>query len=997
MRPSRSFLLLLIFLIFFTGLHYLVPVSKLFPSLNDFIPVNLFQQSKVLPEVSLSEEPAPMPDVPDSVTIADASPLDSARIDSSYRMNDILKNFMDTLVHSKGQVRILYYGDSQIEGDRMSSYLRENLRQYSGGTGPGLFLPVMPVMYTKNLWLRSSSNWVRYNYLSYHNGDISHRKFGPFMSVCRYLPEKKISDIPVEAYVRIKPSNSADSASSVYDVLRIFYRNNEGKVGIKISVGDNVIVADTLKRGNLINELTCTTGDAEEIVVEFSGNVSPDIYGISIESSNGLIVDNIPQRGSAGLEFTMVDRSNLAACYKLLSPDLFILQYGINVVKNISSDYSFYTKGLSRQIELIKEISPGTPVIVLGLTDMAEKNADSIRSYENIPLIVQAQKNAASEGGAFFFDTWRAMGGRTSVLRWSEKNPPLAQKDLVHLTYEGADTLSKIMIHSLFIKENVSESGNKSLGKQIVDKKVAELNDPARLKGIDHSENKSRLKQLISSIFRYDPQKTFVFTAPAFWIFLLFVLAGYSLVYKKLFLRNFYLFIISLFFYYKSGGLFLFLLVFVIIVDYLCGLLLGSSQRKGTRKFFILVSIISNLGILSYFKYSVFIVTSINNLLGTNFMVYDYLAAFSNDFFGTAFRTGSIILPVGISFFTFQSLSYTIDVYRRKIEPVRNIIDFAFYVSFFPQLVAGPIVRASEFIPQLYSKYHLDKREFSHAMFLIANGLVKKIIISDFIAVNFVDRIFDSPSVFSGFENLMAVYGYGLQIYCDFSGYTDIAIGLGLILGFRLPVNFNSPYKATGLSDFWKRWHISLSRWLKDYLYIPLGGNRKGKVRTHVNLLLTMLLGGLWHGADLKFIIWGFLHGAGLVVEKIWNGLFHKTPRHGFLYKAIQVFITFNFVSFCWIFFRANDLESVKVMLHQIALNFSPGTWSEVLYAYKSVLALIAGGYLIHLLPERIKESWRGIFINIPVVTQMAALLIIAVILYSMRTTEIMPFIYFRF
>jgi D-alanyl-lipoteichoic acid acyltransferase DltB (MBOAT superfamily) len=324
-------------------------------------------------------------------------------------------------------------------------------------------------------------------------------------------------------------------------------------------------------------------------------------------------------------------------------------------------------------------------------------------------------------------------------------------------------------------------------------------------------------------------------------------------------------------------------------------------------------------------------------------------------------------------------------------------VDFAFYVSFFPQLVAGPIVRASEFIPQLYSKYHLDKREFSHALFLVANGLVKKIIISDFIAVNFVDRIFDAPSVFSGFENLMAIYGYGLQIYCDFSGYTDIAIGLGLILGFRLPVNFNSPYKATSLSDFWKRWHISLSRWLKDYLYIPLGGNRKGRVRTHINLLLTMLLGGLWHGADLKFIIWGFLHGAGLVMEKIWEGIIGSKPKHSFFSKALSVFITFNFVSFCWIFFRADDLVSVKVMLHQIVSNFSPGVWSEVLYGYKSVLSLIAAGYLIHLLPERTKESWRGIFINIPVVAQMAALLVIAVLLYSMRTTEIMPFIYFRF
>lgn len=992
MRPSRSFFLLLIFLLCFIGLHYLVPPGRLFPSIDEFVPAERLAESGTTSKDIPVKEVNTVPIFRDSINTEAPAPVDSIRIDSLYRMNDILKNFMDTLENSKRQVRILYYGDSQIEGDRMTSYLRAKLRKYSGGEGPGLFLPVMPVMYTRNLWVRSSSNWVKYNYLSFHNGEISHRRFGPFMAVCRYLPENKISDIPVNAYVSIKPSGTADSASSIYDRLRIFYRNNEGRVDVRVTAGEKVILNDSLRKGNQLKELSCETGDADEILVEFSGNVSPDIYGLSIESTKGLIVDNIPQRGSAGLEFTMVDKSNLAACYKMLSPDLFILQYGINVVRNVSDDYSYYTKGLSRQLELIREISPGTPVIVLGLTDMAEKNADSIRSYDNIPLIIEAQKKAASEAGAYFFDSWRAMGGRASVLKWSERNPPLAQKDLVHLTYDGADTLSNIMIRSLFNKENIVKTVNKSAANH-----VASVEEPARHDEIDPPVQRSRLKLLFLSVLRYDPAKTFVFTAPAFWIFLLFVLAGYSLIYKKLFTRNLYLFLVSMFFYFKSGGLFLFLLVAVIVVDYLCGLMLASSQRKWARRFYILISIISNLGILSYFKYSVFIVTSLNDLLGTNFMVYDYLAAFSNNFFGTTFTTASIILPVGISFFTFQSMSYTIDVYRRKIEPVKNIIDFAFYVSFFPQLVAGPIVRASEFIPQLYSRYRLDKREFSHAIFLIANGLVKKIIISDFIAVNFVDRIFDAPSMFSGFENLMAIYGYGLQIYCDFSGYTDIAIGLGLILGFRLPVNFNSPYKATGLSDFWKRWHISLSRWLKDYLYISLGGNRKGKLRTYINLLLTMVLGGLWHGADLKFIIWGFLHGLGLVVEKIWTGLFGRKIKHGFYSKALGVFLTFNFVSFCWIFFRADNLENVRIMLHQIATSFSPGVWSEVLYAYKTVLALIAGGYFIHLLPEKTKESWRGIFINIPVPVQMAAMMIIAVLLYSMRTTEIMPFIYFRF
>ncbi|HEX2969911.1 MAG TPA: MBOAT family O-acyltransferase [Bacteroidales bacterium] len=487
-----------------------------------------------------------------------------------------------------------------------------------------------------------------------------------------------------------------------------------------------------------------------------------------------------------------------------------------------------------------------------------------------------------------------------------------------------------------------------------------------------------------------------IFTTASFWFFMLIVLGVYSMIYKKLFLRNFYLFLVSLFFYYKSGGLFLFLLILVTCIDYLSGLIIGTSDKKPVKKLFILLSIISNLGILAYFKYTGFIIATLNNLLDTDFRVYDMLAELSNSWFGSSFSISSIVLPVGISFFTFQSLSYTIDVYRGKIEPVRNILDFGFFVSFFPQLVAGPIVRASEFIPQIYVPYHLEKREFSHALFLISKGLIKKIIISDFIAVNFIDRVFDAPSMYSGFENLMAVYGYGLQIYCDFSGYTDIAIGLGLLFGFRLPLNFNSPYKADCPSDFWKRWHISLSRWLKDYLYIPLGGNRKGKIRTYLNLLVTMILGGLWHGASLLFIIWGFLHGVGLVIERLFRSFFAE-PSKSKIRHALAVILTFHFVSFCWIFFRAGSLENVRIILSQITNAFSPGAWSAVMISYSSVFLLIAVGYLMHFLPENIKESYRGLFIRIPVPVQMAAIMIIAILLFQMRFTETLPFIYFRF
>ena len=331
------------------------------------------------------------------------------------------------------------------------------------------------------------------------------------------------------------------------------------------------------------------------------------------------------------------------------------------------------------------------------------------------------------------------------------------------------------------------------------------------------------------------------------------------------------------------------------------------------------------------------------------------------------------------------------------MEPVRNIIDFGFYVSFFPHLVAGPIVRASVFMPQIYQEFRLNRHEFSHALFMISKGLIKKIIISNYIAVNLVDRVFDAPSVYSGFENLMAIYGYGLQIYCDFSGYTDIAIGVALIIGFRLPINFYSPYKAASITDFWKRWHISLSQWLRDYLYISLGGNRKGRIRTYLNLMITMLLGGLWHGASLRYIIWGGLHGIGLVVNKVWDSVFRRRLRTGWAGRALAIFLTFQFVNFCWIFFRAPDMESIFTMMKQIFRNFSPGSYMTVLPAYSNAFLLIIVGYAIHFLPEKVKESYRGLFITIPLPFQLIVMMAVAILLFQMRSTVVMPFIYFRF
>jgi alginate O-acetyltransferase complex protein AlgI len=507
----------------------------------------------------------------------------------------------------------------------------------------------------------------------------------------------------------------------------------------------------------------------------------------------------------------------------------------------------------------------------------------------------------------------------------------------------------------------------------------------------------SKLWAFLTQFASYNDSRPLIFTEGSFWVFFALLLFGYSFVYKTRKLRSLYLLLFSFFFYFKSSGFFFFLLIFSTICDYFLGMLIHSSRISWKRRLLVTISVFINLSVLSFFKYSYFFTDSINSIFNTNIKAFNFLSHWSNTIAGTSFDVTSIVLPVGISFFTFQTISYTVDVYRKKVDPVRNIIDFGFYVSFFPQLVAGPIVRAAEFIPQLYKKYSLSQKEFGHAIFLILNGMIKKVVISDYISINFVDRVFTNPLSYSGFENLLATYGYSVQIYCDFSGYTDMAMGIALLLGFRLPINFNSPYKAINITDFWHRWHISLSSWLRDYLYIPLGGNKKGTIRTYANLLLTMLLGGLWHGANIKFVIWGGIHGLSLAIHKLWLSFFPSKKRSPKWKRFLSALFTFHIVCLSWIFFRSDSLSKAMDMLKQISNRFGWQSFWEVLLSYSTVIGFTAIALAIHWLPVKWKEIYRGVFINTPLAVKLVLAIITAIIIFQVKSAELQPFIYFRF
>lgn len=897
------------------------------------------------------------------------------------------------LANDTGRLRLMYYGDSQLEGDRITCRLREELRKRMPGTGPGLLSITPLVPYTRTSYVRSSANWQSYDYLKYREGQLEHKRLGPMMSISRFTEPGAVAEEGTTAWFSVEPSMFADTLSATYNLFRLFYGKLEDTLNIEIHTGKGLLKRDTLFPSARESEYVTRLDSVDFLRLVFEGKTSPDFYGFSLESSSGAIVDNIPRRGSAGFEYTMMSKDNLEALYSMLKPDIIVLHYGLNVVLNVRSSYKYYENGIYRQLEMLKDLCPETMIMLLGITDMAHRVDGEFRSYENIPLIRDAQKKAAERAGVLFWDSWQAMGGMNSIIDWSRKDPPLAADDYTHLTYAGGDTLADLLLGDILYGQ-MPLYADPAPAESMAD--TVQAIRPVEETVIE-SDKGGAGSQLISGLLSYDHGKPLLFSRASFWIFLFGVMMFYSLLFKKPLFRNTYLFLFSLFFYYESGGVFFFLLIVSTLTDYATGLIIHRAGRKTVKKLFVFLSLLVNLGMLSYFKYTGFFTGIFNNIFNTELPVVDWVAAISNFYFGTGFNIDVIVLPVGISFFTFQTISYTMDVYRGKTEPVRNILDFGFYVSFFPQLVAGPIVRASEFVPQLYTPFRLSGREWSHALFLIIGGLIKKIIISDFISVNFVDRVFDTPMLYSGLENLMAIYGYGLQIYCDFSGYTDIAIGIALMLGYRLPLNFNSPYKAHNLSDFWRRWHISLSRWLKDYLYISLGGNRRGNIRTYLNLMITMLLGGLWHGAAWRFVLWGGLHGLGLVVNKAWLKIFPGRRASGRMKRLISVFITFNFVSFCWIFFRATDLDSVMVILRQIFTAFSPGSLVNVFTAYSQVIIIMLSGYILHFLPVRIKESYRGLFISLPLVVKIVLVYLLALVLYNVQSADIQPFIYFRF
>ena len=477
----------------------------------------------------------------------------------------------------------------------------------------------------------------------------------------------------------------------------------------------------------------------------------------------------------------------------------------------------------------------------------------------------------------------------------------------------------------------------------------------------------------------FDPAKPLVFNSGLFWCLFLIFLPIYGKLKNKRIKMMIFVIAFSLYFFYKSSGGFFLLLVATSILDWFFALQINIETTKKMRRFWLWLSIAVSVVILGLFKYANFVIWNINELMKSNFQPLD------------------LIMPLGISFYTFKTISYVVDVYKGKIEPTKSWLDYLFYLSFFPALAMGPIVRAEKFLPQLRDNKEPTKQMIYSGFWLVLLGVIKKAVFADYLA-QYSDIAFGSADGYSGFELAMAMFGYTMQIYCDFSGYSDMAIGLGRIMGFDLGINFNFPYRSLNPTEFWKRWHITLSMWLMDYVYIPLGGNRKGKLRQYFNLMATMLIGGLWHGAAWNYIVWGGVHGVGLIVHKI-----TKKPLDNYLpsdNKAVKFFswlFAFIFIVITMTIFGAGDVSTSWTVIRKSFTEFDPAYFTFFVKARYTWCILLTIIFALHFVPLKIYERVTSWFVNCHWLVKLFIFIVVVQLVIQFSSAEVKPFIYNQF
>ena len=849
------------------------------------------------------------------------------------------------LPHERQRVlRILHFGDSQIWDDHFSGDLRRRFQSEFGDGGRGLVAPYHGYSFhlqghraRATLGRTGYHVVLRYTTTDHELNALADESIG-FLGRSHMIPATPWSSFQqaeadaaawqkVQVLVRLPPGPERKVQVQRYDDQRLVAR-----AGLQAAAGCEWL------------DLSVPGLAGKDTELRFDSDRSAPVYidAINLESEHGVAYSTVTLMGIHLAWMGSATDENRRCGFSHYQPELVILSFGVNEAYSLMS-YAHYTieayeSALKTELGRLRRSLPNSDFVLIGTGEVRSLSGQGLSPYGDAMREIQAR--TAESLGMAFYDQYAALGGPGQSARLQARG--FLQSDLLHFTPSGSRYAADLLYEELTTGVHIGAApaaapGPTARGEAGADAGVA------------------------------------LFQSRAYLYFLGAVLVGAGLVSRWPTVRIALLLGASYVFYASWVLWPLLLLIASTTIDYVCALALAAAGSRTLRKRAVLVvSIVANLGLLGFFKYGQFFTDTISPLF--------------LDYFDSSHWTWPL-LPAGISFYTFQSMSYTIDVYRGILPAERNPLRFAMYVAFFPQLIAGPIVRAAHFLPDMAGRarhFAVNDRRFGAGLFTIAVGLLKKSF-ADRLALSAVDDVFAVPGMFSPIEIALSVYAYGLQIYWDFSGYTDIALGSAALLGFRLTHNFNQPYRAQSISDFWRRWHISLGSWLRDYLYIPLGGARR---RPAINLLVTMLLCGLWHGTGWQFVLWGLYHGLLMVLER-WLGLGRRTSTGvmGFLRSTIAL----HLVLAGWILFRAAGLSGVGNFL-QASLQSTPARDLQL-----STLAIVGVGYLIHFLPVSWFGRTRAVFVRSPWPLRGFTLAVFCLGLWQLQSVGYRPFIYFQF
>lgn len=853
---------------------------------------------------------------------------------------EYLQNFFTKLTElekdKKKVVRVLHYGDSMLWSDMITSEIRTKFQKDFGDGGRGL-VPITnqisrKVLAHKNLTNESQFTWKNLDHRQFINPQIG------------FLGEAAIPN-----YSQVIMRHELDS-DKLWRDAKLIFRTTQDITQIKTKAGfkTNIDSLQTLSAESKVKdgcaEIGIPLGESKSLQLEITGLNGNTVFdAIQFETEGGVSYSTVSRQGIEISDLLLIDKKSMSCGFTYYKPDLIVFQFGVNESENLAR-HAFitpekYEKDLEDVIRLYQEILPDSNILLISPIERISKDSKGI--YQTMPeilLIRDKQKEIAAKYKVAFFDSFTALGGAGQNDTLYENG--FMQPDRTHLNRKGGEFFAEIFYSDLYTHFK-------------------------KFNGILEDVHKANLANL-----KKEKNKEVNFISKAYFYFFLAVWIVSAVLTRYPELKIGFLAIVSFYFYSTWNFYALFIILISTFIDYFCGLKIYSEQQKGKKgSGYLLLSLTSNLSILFFFKYYDFVASLLNGNLVNGSPIQIPLL--------------HLILPVGISFYTFQTLSYTIDIWRGVLVPETKIMRFAEYVAFFPQLVAGPIVRATEFLPGLKNRgehFYFRIDEFSHGVWQILIGIIKKIL-ADRLAVGIVDGVYSNPDMYTSVEILTAIYAYGVQIYFDFSGYSDIAIGSARILGYNLTLNFNRPYTSFSINDFWRKWHISLGSWFRDYLYIPLGGN---KAFVYRNLLLTFILCGIWHGAGIPFLLWGFYHGLLLVAERIF-----RVDR--FQNRFMRA-VTLHFVLIGWIIFRSDSwLTFNKVIQNLFAMNL------QIHNLEIWILYFLIFYYLYEWIGLNVLEKLKMLWCKSPLVVQGFLAGITILISYYLHQVEVKPFIYFQF